>query len=314
MPKIPAIMSWSGGKDSAYALFAIQQEGIYDVKLLLSNFNGENKRLSMHGIPEALIEAQALSLGLPLQKMYVYEASNDAYETALKAALEKAKARGIDHVIFGDIFLEDLRAYREEKLAAVKMQAVFPLWGKNTLKLVRSFVDDGFKSIICCVNDAYLTEPFVGKIIDHAFIEALPLTTDPCGENGEYHSFCFDGPIYKEPIAVANTHTFYKPLPLTTPCVGTNSAAPVTLGFWYASIEPAPTIQKHEPKTCERCNQSFECKPGDITHCQCFGITMSTEAKEWMASKYTDCICAKCMVALNNPATLFREKFGNSPH
>lgn len=306
-------MSWSGGKDSAYALYTVLKEGIYDVQLLLSNFNGENKRLSMHGIPEALIEAQASSLGLPLQKMYVHEASNEAYEKALTSALEKAKAQGIYHVIFGDIFLEDLRAYREEKLAIVEMQAVFPLWGKNTLRLVRSFIDDGFKSMICCVNDAYLTENYVGNIIDHAFIDQLPLTTDPCGENGEYHSFCFDGPIYKEPIAVANTNTIYKPLSLTTQCVVTTSDAPVTMGFWYASIEAANTL-KHEPKSCERCGKYFECKPGDITHCQCFGITMSPEAKEWIATKYVDCICGNCMLALNNPAILFREKFGNSPH
>lgn len=295
-------------------MYVVQQEGIYDVQLLLSNFNGENKRLSMHGIPEALIEAQALSLGLPLQKMYVFEASNEAYETALNAALEKAKTQGIYHVIFGDIFLEDLRAYREEKLAAIGMQAVFPLWGKNTLRLVRSFIDDGFKSIICCVNDAYLNEAHVGKIIDQHFIDQLPLSSDPCGENGEYHSFCFDGPIYKERIAVVTTNTFYKPLSLSNQCVGTNSDAPVSLGFWYASIELAAITLKHEPKICERCNQPFECKPGDITHCQCFGTTMSAEAKEWMATKYTDCICSTCMLALNNPAVLFREKFGNSPH
>lgn len=306
-------MSWSGGKDSAYALYTVLKEGIYDVQLLLSNFNGENNRLSMHGIPEVLIESQAASLRLPLQKMYVYEASNEAYETALKAALEKAKTQGIYHVIFGDIFLEDLRTYREEKLAAIGMQAVFPLWRKNTRCLVRSFIDDGFKSIICCVNDAYLNEAHVGKIIDHNFIDQLPLSSDPCGENGEYHSFCFDGPIYKEPIAFANTNTIYKPLSLTTQCAGSTAEAPVTMGFWYASIEAAITL-KHELKSCERCGKYFECKPGDITHCQCFGITISIEAKEWMANKYTDCICSTCMLTLNNPPVLFKEKFGNCPH
>jgi len=314
MNKIPAIMSWSGGKDSAYALHTVLQAGVYDVQFLLSNFNGEQKRLSTHGISEALIEAQSEALGIPLQKMYVYESSNAAYEKALTEFLETATSKKIFHVIFGDIFLEDLRAYREEKLAAVGMQAVFPLWGKNTLRLVRSFIDDGFKSMICCVNDAYLTEKHAGKIIDHPFIDQLPLSSDPCGENGEYHSFCFDGPVYTKPIAVAHTNTRYKSLPLTMHSVESTANAPITLGFWYANLILAHTLPKHEPKSCERCGQYFECKPGDITHCQCFGRAISAEVKDWMAKKYIDCICGNCITALNNPSILFREKFGSSPH
>jgi uncharacterized protein (TIGR00290 family) len=234
--KIPAIFSWSGGKDSSYALYKVLQENIYDVKYLLSTFNGSLKRLSMHGICETLIEKQAESIGIPLLKMYVYEANNAAYEKQMNLILTEAKAAGIETVIFGDIFLEDLRKYREEKMNAIDMQCAFPIWNINTNFLVNDFIGLGFKSCICCINDGYLTADWCGKTIDHSFVANLPTNVDACGENGEYHSFCYEGPIFKNPISISLGNKIYKPLEIKlvdhpTPIVDVG-----TKGFWFQEI------------------------------------------------------------------------------
>jgi len=176
-------MSWSGGKDSSYALYRILQEDIYEVKYLLSTFNGNYQRLSMHGVREELIEAQAKSIGLPLLKVKVYDASNETYERQMEAVLLRAKAENIRHVIFGDIFLEDLRQYREQKMAALDMHCIFPVWKTDTHWLVNDFIAKGFKTIVCCINDGYLDESWCGRMIDAAFIKELPVTVDACGEN-----------------------------------------------------------------------------------------------------------------------------------
>lgn len=189
----------------------------------------------MHGIHESLIEAQAASIGLPLKKIYVYEASNAEYEQQLTKAMLEAKAEGIDTVIFGDIFLEDLRKYREEKLALVNMTAVFPLWQRDTKQLINEFLYLGYKTIVCCVNDAYLGEQKVGKIINAEYIDQLPRDVDLCGENGEYHTYCYKGDIFKKPISVRVTETVYKPLDAALQLPDKNGK--ITKGFWYAAIE-----------------------------------------------------------------------------
>ena len=155
---IPAIFSWSGGKDSSYALHKILQEGMYDVKYLLSTINGTYKRLSMHGVREELLDLQAASIGLPLIKMYVNEGTNAEYETEMEKLLLEYKSKGVTKVIFGDIFLEDLRTYRENNLLKVGLTAEFPLWKNNTSELIKEFLALDFKTITCCVNDAYLKE------------------------------------------------------------------------------------------------------------------------------------------------------------
>ncbi len=236
MNKIPAIFCWSGGKDSAYALHKIMQEDLYDVRYLLSTINGQNNRLSMHGVAEALIQAQADSIGIPLLKVYVYEANNEEYEKQMHAALQNAKSQGIHTVIYGDIFLEDLRQYREEKMALVNMQCIFPLWKMNTTLLVHHFIDVGFKSYTCCINDGYLNDTHVGTLIDKNFVQQLPTNVDACGENGEYHSYCFDGPIFKAPISVQVAQKIYMPIQTTTVDCPIATKENSTKGFWYAEL------------------------------------------------------------------------------
>src|SRR3982750_4307197 len=156
MSKIKAIFCWSGGKDSAYCLYKVLQEEKFDVKYLLTTLNGAFNRISMHGIREELLDRQAESIDIPLLKVFVYEGSNAEYEKQMETVLLKARTEGIEHVIFGDIFLEDLRVYRENNLAKVGMNAVFPLWKRDTKELIHQFLQLGFRTITCCVNDAFL--------------------------------------------------------------------------------------------------------------------------------------------------------------
>jgi uncharacterized protein (TIGR00290 family) len=236
LPKV--IFCWSGGKDSAYCLHKVLSEKLVDVKYLLTTINDEFKRISMHGIQEALLDKQVEAIGIPLIKMRVHEGTNNEYEKQMEAVLLKAKAEGINQVVFGDIFLEDLRAYRENNLAKIGMKAVFPLWKIDTTFLINDFIKQGFKSITCCINDGYLTEDWVGKEIDKQFIEKLPDNVDPCGENGEYHSFCYDGPIFKNKIAFTGGEKVYKALQIKTDDKCTLSSNIITKGFWFYDLIP----------------------------------------------------------------------------
>ncbi len=229
--KQKAIFCWSGGKDSSLALYEIQKQGEYEVKYLLTTLSEEFKRISMHGVREELLEAQAASIGIPLKKVYVSVGSNAEYEQKMEAMLIELKSEGIEHVIFGDIFLEDLREYRENNLAKVRMKAVFPLWKRDTKELIHQFLNLGFRTITCCVNDAFLGEKEVGVEIDTEFISSLPANVDPCGENGEFHTFCFDGPIFKSPVKFETGEKVYRPLSAGTLPEGE------TKGFWYCDLE-----------------------------------------------------------------------------
>ncbi len=236
MKKEKCIFCWSGGKDSALALYTIGLEDKYEIVALLTTINAQFKRISMHGVREELLEEQAKSIGLPLIKMYVSEGTNKEYEKEMEVLLLKYKLLGVTKVIFGDIFLEDLRLYRENNLAKVGLKAEFPLWKKDTKKLINEFIDLEFKTITCCVNDASLKEENVGVEIDAAFLQALPKDVDPCGENGEYHTFCFDGPIFKNRIKFTLGEKVYKPLEIKkTDC---NINATSTKGFWFCDLLP----------------------------------------------------------------------------
>lgn len=194
------IMSWSGGKDSSFALHQLLKENKYNVKYLLTNIYKPNKRVSMHGVPEALINEQAQQLGIPLKKLYIEEKTHEEYEQKMKALLENLKKEGIHKVAFGDIFLEDLKKYREDKLALIGMEALFPLWKRNTQELAKEFIKDGFKTHICCIDTSKIPEQLIGIDFSESFISQLPKTVDPCGENGEFHTFCYDGPLFKSKI------------------------------------------------------------------------------------------------------------------
>jgi uncharacterized protein (TIGR00290 family) len=198
---IPAYFNWSGGKDSTLALYRVLREKKFDIRYLLTTLNQEADRISMHGVRSELLLAQAESLGIPVKQIQLPSSADmGAYETVMSTAIRELKAEGISDCIFGDIFLEDLRAYREQKLQEVHISAHFPLWKGNTSDLVNEFIDLGFKTIVVCVDGSKLGEEFAGRIIDRDFLADLPANVDPCGENGEFHTFVFDGPIFNEPI------------------------------------------------------------------------------------------------------------------
>lgn len=228
----PAFFNWSGGKDSALALFYVLKLKKYDIRYLLTTDNREYKRISMHGVREELLEQQADSIGMELKKVYLPEFSPmEIYDEILSNTLPELKREGIKTSIFGDIFLEDLREYREKKLEGIGMNAEFPLWKRNTSDLIHEFIDLGFRTIVTCVSEKYLDKSFVGRVIDESFINDLPENVDPCGENGEFHTFVFDGPIFNNSIPFrVGEKTFHK---------YENEKDPhLEYGFWYCDLIP----------------------------------------------------------------------------
>jgi len=233
-----AIFCWSGGKDSAYCLHKVLTERVFDVKYLLTTINGNFKRISMHGVREELLDKQVESIGFPVLKVKVSEGSNSEYEKQMEKVLLKVKSEGISKVIFGDIFLEDLRAYRENNLAKVGMNGVFPLWGVDTKILFNDFVDQKFGAVVCCTNDAFLGEDWLGRELDKSFISQLPAGVDYCGENGEYHTFCYAGPLFKKRIPFTVGEKIYRPLETKTGNDCALSSNTITKGFWFCDLLP----------------------------------------------------------------------------
>src|SRR5262245_53644282 len=203
----PILFSWSGGKDSALALHALlQQPGEWEVVALLTSVSDEYARISHHGVREELLDRQAEAIRLPLDKLRLPfkggPCANSEYEALIGAKLAGYVERGVRHVGHGDIFLADLRAYREKNLAKLGMTGVFPIWLRDTRELIDSFVSLGFRAILCCVEGAKLEASFVGRELNHDLVVDLPPGIDPCGENGEYHSFVYDGPIFRWPLPI----------------------------------------------------------------------------------------------------------------
>lgn len=201
MAKENIIFSWSGGKDSAMALYEITRKGSYKVSSLLTTVTEDYDRISMHGVRRELLERQAESLGFGLEKVLISKGCTDAeYEKRMRRALEKYEREGVRAVAFGDIFLEDLRKYREDKLSLLGMRGIFPIWKEKTDLLAKRFIDAGFKAIITCVDTKVMPAGFSGRIFDESFLADKPEGVDPCGENGEFHSFVYDGPIFRNKI------------------------------------------------------------------------------------------------------------------
>ena len=222
-----AIFNWSGGKDSSLSLYHLLQTKDYDIRYLVTSVNAKFNRISMHGVmvPE-----------MPTMEIY-----NDLMEQTL----EGFKQEGIDYSIFGDIFLEDLKKYREERLARAGMKGVFPIWKRPSFQLVREFIDLGFKSVLVCVDEKVLDRSFVGRPIDDSLLKDLPAKVDPCGENGEYHSFVYDGPIFQRPIAFdvgEIVHRDYSKSSNTGTSVCSKDSTIVSpvvhTGFWYCDLIP----------------------------------------------------------------------------
>ena len=206
-----AYFNWSGGKDSALALWKVLKGKEFKVEYLLTSMNSFHDRVSMHGVRRNLLEAQACSLNISLTTIELpEEPSMTEYETALIDKVNWIKEQGITHSIFGDIFLEDLKIYREQKLQSVGIQCVFPIWKRDTKDLIREFLAEGFKAIVVCINEKFLDKSFCGRMIDENFLNDLPSTVDACGENGEFHSFVYDGPVFKYPIPFVKGEIVYK--------------------------------------------------------------------------------------------------------
>ena len=198
-----AILSWSGGKDSSLAFYEVKRSREYEVVSLLTTLTKDFDRISMHGVRRELLEKQARVLALPVEEVWIAGgASNAEYEAQMTRVLSEHLRRGVRHVLFGDIYLEDVRRYREERLASISMAGVFPLWMKNTKELASSFVKDGFKAVVCTVDPKSLDPSFCGREFDESFLSDLPPRVDPCGENGEFHTFVYAGPIFDGEIGV----------------------------------------------------------------------------------------------------------------
>lgn len=196
-------MSWSSGKDSAWALYQLQQDPEIDLVGLFCTVNSEFNRVAMHGVRVELLEKQAKSIGLPLEIIEIpYPCNNTDYEKIMGQFVKKAKSKHIKYFAFGDLFLEDVRSYREEKLKGSGIKPIFPIWGVPTDKLLGEMINSGLKAVITCINPKQIPEQFAGKELDKNFLSALPKNIDPCGENGEFHSFVFDGPMFKEKINI----------------------------------------------------------------------------------------------------------------
>jgi uncharacterized protein (TIGR00290 family) len=195
--KPKAWISWSTGKDSAWALHTVRQQGEVEIVALLSTLNAKFARVAMHAVREELLDAQAAALGLPVVKVPLpWPCPNETYEQAMAQAMTLARDEGIRSIIFGDLFLEDVRKYREQKLAATGIQPLFPLWGLNTTELAHQMVSAGLRARLTCVDPSKLPAEFAGRTFDEQLLKDLPEGVDPCGENGEFHTFAFEGPMF----------------------------------------------------------------------------------------------------------------------
>jgi uncharacterized protein (TIGR00290 family) len=205
-------MSWSGGKDSALALDKVRgmMDG-YEVKALLTTVTTDFDRISMHGVRRTLLHAQASSLGLPLEEVRIpKDASNEVYEARMKAVLLKHRDKGVVDVVFGDLFLQDIRGYREDRLGQIGMRGFFPLWGLDTSKLSLEFIERGFRAVVCCTDSRWLGKEFCGKEFDRSFLESIPPGVDPCGENGEFHTFTYAGPIFENEVPITKGEVVFR--------------------------------------------------------------------------------------------------------
>jgi uncharacterized protein (TIGR00290 family) len=218
----PVLISWSGGKDSCVALYEIQREPKYRVAALLTTVTRDYDRISMHGVRRLLLERQAASLGVPLHQVFISQgASNEEYEMKTGEAFSIYRDLGIDSIAFGDLFLEDIRAYREKFLVRHNMRGLFPVWKRDTARFMKEFLELGFRAVVTCVDSRALDQSFAGRLIDKSFLSSLPPEVDPCGENGEFHSFVFDGPMFTVPVKFSLGETVLRE------------------SFWFCDLLPA---------------------------------------------------------------------------
>ena len=198
-----AFMSWSSGKDSAFALYEAQRSGMADIVGVLTTVNEVYDRVAMHGVRSVLLDRQIAALGLPCIKVPLPSpCPNEIYEARMTEAVAQIKAQGVRHMVFGDLYLEDIRAYREEKLSASGMEGIFPLWKRNTAALAGEMIDSGLVAHIVCLDPKRIDRKFAGRQFDRALLAELPPGIDPCGENGEFHTVVSAGPMFNKPIPI----------------------------------------------------------------------------------------------------------------
>jgi len=229
--------NWSSGKDSALALYHLLNDNQFSVEKLITTINAHYNRVSMHGLRKDLLIAQTNAINIPASLIELPEMpSMEVYEQKMNETVSRLKLESFTHSAFGDIFLEDLRNYREDQLAKQGFKAVFPIWKRDTKELINEFLDLGFKTVIVCANSKYFDEDFVGTIIDKHFIDNLPKDVDPCGENGEFHTFCFDGPIFKHPIDFTIGKKVYREY--EHPNTDNSVCDSDKYGVWYCDLLP----------------------------------------------------------------------------
>jgi len=232
MQKIKTVLNWSSGKDAALAYHFLSTGNVYEVVRLLTTVNDEHDRVVMHGVREELLDAQAKAMGVELQKIKLPAAPDDeTYRAAMKNALAGLQQKGIQTAAYGDVFLEDLKLYREEQLKTVGFDAVFPLWKKDTRGLIEVIEQTGIEAMIVCLNEKFLGKEFLGRKIDRRFLNDLPDNVDPCGENGEFHTFVYNAPYFRAPISVKKGEQVYKAY---TPAKNDNDKW--NTGFWFLDL------------------------------------------------------------------------------
>jgi uncharacterized protein (TIGR00290 family) len=263
----PVVLSFSGGKDSVLALERLRADG-WDVRALLAAVVEDDGTLAMHGVPERLVALQAASLGVPLAPLRVpREAANPVYEARLAAALEPFRAQGVGHVAFGDLFLADIKAYRDALMARLGFEPVYPLWRADTAALAQRLVDEGYRGVAVCIDTAKLGAEWAGRELGAEFFAGLPAGIDPCGENGEFHTFVYDGPAFAYPVRFERS-------------TGAGRGA-----FAYATLRPLAG------EACARCGATFECgmKAG-VERCWCADLPAIAPS-----TAYETCLCPRCL-------------------
>lgn len=227
-----SLFNWSGGKDSALALYHTLKNPDHEVKYLMTSLNSEADRISMHGVRRSMLEAQVRAIGLPLSILSLPgEISMDDYDKLMRKQMAGFIDQGITHSVFGDIFLEDLKKYREQRLAEVGLKGHFPLWKRDTRELIKEFLSLGFKTMVVSVDGSKLDQSFAGRELDQSFLDDLPSDVDPCGENGEFHTFVFEGPIFDKPVPFTKGEVVGKEYKLS-------GETDKTVTYWFQDLLP----------------------------------------------------------------------------
>ena len=235
--ELKTYFNWSSGKDASLALYHMQKEGMYSVAKLITSINARHDRVSMHGLRRELLEQQTKSIGLPVITVELpEEPTMEDYNQIMSRCVIKLKSEGYTHCGYGDIFLEDLRTYREEQLNPFGIMSHFPLWKRDTKEIISEFIKLGFKAIVICVKSDLLDESFVGREIDDSFINDLPQNVDPCGENGEFHTFCYNGPIFTKPVSFDIGEKVFREY--RSPEQDDQLKSKDSIGFWFCDLLP----------------------------------------------------------------------------